>query len=99
MSSYRYSIFGDVVIDRAWCDEHLDTCYQAHNRSTGRTTCIKDLTAYKHNLEQSGYYYAGRHSGMYIYNRRQPSAPLMEPDPEPITFDDLIIQMHDEEIF
>lgn len=67
-----------IIIARAYCDDHMQACYQAYNTATGRTTCITNYTDYTSRLAETGWVYTGHHSGAYTYARRM-SQPLTLP--------------------
>lgn len=66
-----------VTITRAYCDDHLAECYQAHDSATGQTKCIDYLTETTR-LKEQGYIYTGHHAGQYTYALRK-STPLALP--------------------
>lgn len=65
-----------IILTRAWCDEHLAECWQSHNTATMQTRCIASYTAEKQRLEEHGYIYTGHRAGQYTYTLRK-SAPLI----------------------
>lgn len=66
-----------IIISRAYCDDHLGECWQTYNTATMQTRCI-DYATEKKRLELSGYVYTGHRAGQYTWTLRK-SAPLALP--------------------
>ena len=67
-----------IIISRAWCDDHLAECLQSYDTGTGKTHHIEELTAEEARLKEFGYIYTGHNGGQYTYTRRA-SQPLILP--------------------
>jgi len=67
-----------VTLSRAYCDDHMGECWQAHNEATGKTECVPSYTEESQKLKSQGYVYTGHRAGLYTYSLRK-SAPLALP--------------------
>jgi hypothetical protein len=67
-----------IIITRAWCEEHLAECLQSYDPGTGKTRHVEDYQAEQKRLAELGYIYTGNHGGQYTYTRRM-SQPLSLP--------------------